>query len=247
MKLRLVLFFILAAALVGLNSCSRQIRYPIERVPPISKQLPEMKPIPYTPPPAPIAAEEKATKGLIVIDPGHGGKDFGTHSLKDPRYQEKFLTLSTANLVRTYLRQMGYQTVMTRTEDKFIELNQRAKFANDLNPLLFISIHYNHADSAEASGIEVYYYNAKEDASRTTQSKLLANAVLNKVIGTTQAKSRGVKHGNFAVIRQTEMPAILIEGGFLSNPEERTRIKDAAYLKQLAWGIAQGVQDYLGK
>lgn len=186
-------------------------------------------------------------KTLIVIDPGHGGDDFGTHSLNSPKYQEKYLNLSTSLFLKDYLQKMGYQTLMTRSDDEFISLDNRASFANSKEPAIFISVHYNSAPSKEADGIEVYYYNSEDDKSRTSESKLLASSVLKKVIQNTEAKSRGIKHGNFAVIRKTNMPAILIEGGFLTNENEMQKLKDASYLKQIAWGIAQGAEEYLSK
>jgi N-acetylmuramoyl-L-alanine amidase len=193
----------------------------------------------------PYISEDKS-QYVIVIDPGHGGEDLGTNSLKKPKYQEKTLTLTTAFMLRTFLQQMGYQNiVMTRTDDVFIALPKRASLANDRKPTLFVSVHYNSAPSTEADGIEVYFYRSDENKTRTQSSKKLAQAILDKVIANTQAKSRGVKHGNFAVIRETTMPAVLIEGGFLTNPEERQKLKDSQYLKQLAWGVAQGIDQYL--
>lgn len=195
--------------------------------------------IPIRPSQTPIS------RPLIVIDPGHGGEDFGTQSNSKPRYQEKHLNLATAQMLRTYLNQMGYATMMTRTKDTFISLDKRAQFANERKPALFISVHYNSAPSPDAEGIEVFYYRSDKNPERSKKSKELAQEVLDKIIPTCQAKSRGVKHGNFAVIRSTEMPAILVEGGFLTNDEEMQRIKDPSYLKKLAWSMAQGIQSYL--
>ncbi len=213
----------------------------------------------YIPPPAPpemyppipreMAGEAKGRKPksdvFIVIDPGHGGEDFGTHSNTKPKYQEKHLNLSTAQLLRTFLNKQGYKTIMTRSDDTFISLDRRAEFANEQKPTLFVSVHYNSAPSKEAEGIEVYFYKSDEDKVRTRESRLLAKAILDKVLDNTEAKSRGIKHGNFAVIRKTDMPAVLIEGGFLTNDNEMQRIKDPAYVKKLAWGIAQGITAYL--
>ncbi|MEI8364922.1 MAG: N-acetylmuramoyl-L-alanine amidase [Parachlamydiaceae bacterium] len=186
-------------------------------------------------------------KTVIIIDPGHGGEDFGTHSLGKPRYQEKYLNLSTALLVRNFLQQFGFHVIMTRTDDTFITLDERAEFANKLNPRLFVSIHYNSAPSEEAEGIEVFYYANDDDAIRAARSKVLAQCVHHCSVRNTQAKSRGVKNGNFAVIRKTNMPAILLEGGFLTNASEMEKIKDATYMKSLALAIAQGIQDFLAK
>lgn len=193
----------------------------------------------------PILKKKPTDKGTIVLDAGHGGEDFGTHSVGQPIYQEKYLNLSTTQLVKNFLQQFGYKVIMTRSDDTFIPLDQRAIFANEQNPKLFVSIHYNSAPSADAEGIEVFYYKDDDDKTRVTQSKALAAAVLKRTLDNTKAKSRGVKHGNYAVIRQTNMPAVLIEGGFLTNKEEMEKIKDGAYMKSLALGIAQGIQDYI--
>lgn len=196
---------------------------------------------PYTP------IEPKKQGPLIIIDPGHGGEDRGTESPFKPSYQEKSLTLTTSRMVRDFLKQMGYQTQMTRDDDTFIPLKMRASMANEAKPALFVSVHYNSAPSKEANGIEIFYYKSETDKERTAASKKLASTILSKVIERTQAKSRGVKAANFAVIRETDMPAILIEGGFLTNQEEMQKIKDPAYIKQLALGIAQGVDQYVQK
>lgn len=183
----------------------------------------------------------------IVIDPGHGGHDIGTQSISKPRYQEKSLNLVTAKFMRDFLQQLGYQVLMTREDDKFVSLDKRAKIANDHKPVIFVSIHYNSAPSAEAEGIEVFFYQSKEDKERTIKSKRLAQVVLKNILVETKAKSRGVKHGNFLVIRETNMPAILVEGGFVTNEAEMQKLKDPIYLKRLAWGIVRGIEEYAGK
>ncbi|MDP1880903.1 MAG: N-acetylmuramoyl-L-alanine amidase [Parachlamydiaceae bacterium] len=186
-------------------------------------------------------------KSLIIIDPGHGGHDVGTQSVSKPRYQEKSLNLVTAQFVQSYLTQLGYRVIMTRKDDTFISLDKRAQLANESKPTLFVSIHYNSAPSAEAKGVEVFYYQSHDSGSkqRVTKSKRLAQSILKNVIAQTKAPSRGVKHGNYAVIRETNMPAVLIEGGFLTNEAELQQLKDPTYLKRLAWGIVKGIEDYL--
>jgi N-acetylmuramoyl-L-alanine amidase len=187
------------------------------------------------------------TSNLIVVDPGHGGEDRGTQSISKPRYQEKSLNLITARFIKCYLEQLGYTIKMTREKDVFVSLEKRAQLANELKPELFVSIHYNAALSSEAQGVEVFYYLSKENKKRAVKSKRLAQIVLKSILSNTQAKSRGVKHGNFAVIRETEMPAILVEGGFVTNESELNKLKDPSYLKKIAWGIAQGVDEYIKK
>lgn len=192
----------------------------------------------------PINKRKTQDKGLIIIDPGHGGDDFGTHSHGKPTYHEKYLNLTTAETLKKFLQQYGYKVVLTRTDDTFISLENRAVFANDKKAKLFVSVHYNSAPNRDASGIEVFYYRNDKDKSRTAQSKILAHCVLDKVIKNTKGKSRGVKHGNFSVIRETRMPSILIEGGFLTNADEMKKLNNPAYLKAIAFGIAQGITDY---
>lgn len=193
----------------------------------------------------PPAASRQQLSQLIVIDPGHGGKDLGAEVVKKPTLTEKNLNLMTAKILEGYLRQMGYRTLLTRRDDLFVSLDKRSSFANTLGSDLFVSVHYNSAPSPKAEGIEVFYYRNDASKDRAIASKELAENVLEHVIASTGAKSRGVKHGNLAVVRKTTMPAVLVEGGFLTNDKELAKIRDPAYIKSLAWGIAQGIQAYL--
>jgi len=192
-----------------------------------------------------IETPVKAGGPLVIVDPGHGGKDMGTQSIKGPKYYEKNLTLSTSRYVCQYLQMLGFKTMMTRDRDEFIELKDRADFANKKKPVAFVSVHFNSAPSKEASGIEVYYYKSDTDKSRTNKSKLLASKILDGTLSYTKAKSRGVKHGNFLVIRETDVPSVIVEGGFMTHDEEMQNIRDSAYLKKLAMGIAQGVKKFM--
>jgi N-acetylmuramoyl-L-alanine amidase len=255
MKLSILLFF-LAVMFTACSPTTKTHSYRYVEVPEAlpsspSKTIPVQRPSP--PPPEikkekPIAMVDNLVvkqDRVIVIDPGHGGEDLGTNSTSPQKYQEKFLNLTTSMMLKRYLNQMGYKTVMTRTKDIFIPLNKRASIANNQNPTLFVSVHFNSAPSKQAEGVEVYFYRSENDKIRSKKSQDLAQQVLDNILVTTQAKSRGVKHGNFAVIRETNMPAILVEGGFLTNETEMQKIKDPAYLKRIAWGIAQGIHSYL--
>ena len=237
-------FFYFSFLILTCCSCAPQVPY--RPLTPPFKISPRS---PYTPVnnKPPLKLIEKEDKPLIVIDPGHGGEDFGTQSNSKPKYLEKYLNLATAQILGRFLNQMGYATVFTRTADVFIPLDKRAEFANNKKPYLFVSVHFNSAPSPAAEGIEVFYYRSEEDKERSAQSKVLAKTILDNITLSSQAKSRGVKHGNFAVIRLTNMPAVLVEGGFLTNENEMQRIKDPAYLKKLAWGIALGIQTYIKK
>jgi N-acetylmuramoyl-L-alanine amidase len=195
------------------------------------------------PPPVNFTIAPFQASRLIVIDPGHGGKDLGSETAKVTT--EKELNLKTSQCVTGYLRQSGFPVTMTRNDDRFVSLHARSHLANQQEALLFVSVHHNSAPNPSAEGIEVFYYRSDRNQARTRASKLLAQKVLNRVISETGARSRGVKEGNLAVIRDTDMPAILIECGFLTNVKERSRILDPTYRKQIAKGIALGVKDYL--
>lgn len=182
-------------------------------------------------------------KPIIVIDAGHGGKDSGASSSISPKYKEKTLNLSTAILLDKYLNRMGYKTTLTRDQDIFIPLQKRAEIANEVDSNLFVSIHFNASPNTEAQGIEVFYFDEKN--SRTECSEKLAKTILSKLTEETEAKARGARKGDFRVIRETKMPAVLVEGGFLTNPSERTKILNKNYREKIALGIAKGIDSYI--
>jgi N-acetylmuramoyl-L-alanine amidase len=183
---------------------------------------------------------------LIAIDPGHGGKDFGAES-EEEGYKEKQTTLTTALLVQKHLEALGYKVIMTRDRDLFVPREERAEIANEAGADLFVSVHYNAAPNKEAHGVEVFCFKKKGEAGEGTEAASLAESVLRGVIGATNANSRGVKEANFTVLRRTKMPAILVEGGFLTNREERGQLSDPKYINQIAWGIARGIDAYVQK
>lgn len=180
----------------------------------------------------------------VAIDAGHGGKDLGAQSTIAPKSQEKALTLSTALYLNEALQKMGHPTLLTRGKDLFVPLKVRTDFANANDAGLFISVHFNSAPNKGAEGVEIYYYESETNRKRTDLSKTLAEKVLQKIINRVEMKSRGVKKGNFAVIRETEMPAILIEGGFLTNDQEAARLADSRTLRAIAESIALGIKEY---
>lgn len=209
-------------------------------------------PVAFMPPSAfpgsskPRQPRRQAMPGMtIIIDPGHGGDDQGAKSLGKPTYSEKNFNLVAARFLKQDLEQLGFRTVMTREKDVFVTLDRRARSGQHPANEIFVSVHFNAAQSPDAEGLEVFYYDAKDNPQRTTQSKALAQAVYKQVLAVTEAKPRGVKHGNYHVIRESAVPAILIEGGFLTHPGELEKIKDPAYLKKLSWGVAQGISSYL--
>lgn len=186
----------------------------------------------------------KPTKPLIFLDPGHGGLDFGA-MIKSPHVEEKRLCLATAHYIKRYLEQKGYRVSLTRSRDFFVPLDRRTSLANKARAGIFLSIHYNSCPNDTANGIEVFY--SEDSNTRSKISKKLAEAVLQTTALRTEAKSRGVKKGNLFVLKQTNMPAVLIEAGFLTNPEERDKIKQRDYLDKIAKGIAEGIDKFASK
>ncbi|MCI5052939.1 MAG: N-acetylmuramoyl-L-alanine amidase [Simkaniaceae bacterium] len=185
--------------------------------------------------------EKRALTGpLVIVDAGHGGCDSGAHTRE---IREKEPCLLTALMVKHFLNEKGYRVKLTRHRDDFIPLKKRASVANSSKAEAFVSIHFNAAKAKEATGIEVYYYPGKHKT-RLQESKRMAQSVLTRMVSRTGARNRGVKKGNFCVIRETKMPAILIEGGFITNPKEGKLIENNKYLEKIARGAAEGVDRY---
>lgn len=176
-----------------------------------------------------------------MIDAGHGGHDEGT---KYGSCIEKERTLKLAKLVAKRLAKRNIKTLMTRYCDVFVPLDQRAQHSQRVGADLFVSLHFNSAPSPTAKGIEIFY-SVKGKKAIVTSSKRMANLVLLNVIKKTKARSRGVKTANFIVIKNADVPSILVEGGFITNYQERNAVKKQAYLDKLAIGIADGITKYL--
>jgi len=189
---------------------------------------------------ASVCAENKPAGHLIMVDPGHGGFDLGARMSS---VNEKSLALSTSLLVRKYLKERGYRVIMSRMRDVFIPLATRAAVANKTRCHLFLSLHFNAAKNVTASGVEVFYYDSK-DKYRSGASKKLARHIQNHMVERTKARDRGVKGGNFHVIRETNMPAVLIEGGFITHDKERDLLKAESYREKIAMAITDGVDAY---
>jgi len=181
-------------------------------------------------------------KPLIYLDPGHGGLDFGA-VIKKPRMVEKKYCLTTAHYTKRCLEKMGYRVSLTRSRDFFVPLKRRTFVANRARAGIFVSLHFNSCPNKQAHGIEIYYYDGKNN--RAGISRLLARCILNRMIFRTKAKPRGVKKGKYLVIRETKMPSILIEGGFLTNISERNNVRKREYLMKIARGIAEGIDRFV--
>ncbi|GED71437.1 hypothetical protein BRE01_51390 [Brevibacillus reuszeri] len=182
-----------------------------------------------------LTPKPKKTGYLIVIDAGHGGKDPGT--LGTAGNHEKDYNLAVANKVVELLKQYPeFQVVPVRTTDVFYELSERAAIANDREADLFLSIHANAAPSATAGGTETFYYNAN--------SKTFAEVVHKHLQGATKFQDRGVKASGFYVIKNTNMPAVLTETGFLSNPTENAQLMNPAFQDKIAKALVAAIREY---
>jgi N-acetylmuramoyl-L-alanine amidase len=176
---------------------------------------------------------QAARFSTVVIDPGHGGHDKGGQW---GLVYEKHLALDTATRLEGYLKQRGVKTVMTRRSDYFVTLPGRVNIANRFRNAVLVSVHYNYTWKQDVSGLETYYY--------TGQSQRLAQCVHAGMLGRVRAINRGVKSARYYVIRNTTIPAILVECGFVSHAGERSRMKSAWYRDSLARGIADGILRY---
>ncbi|HEM2683596.1 TPA: GBS Bsp-like repeat-containing protein [Streptococcus suis] len=194
----------------------------------------------------------------VYIDPGHGGRDSGASY---GGVHEKNLALSVSNKLRENLLQYGINVLMTRTGDYDVDFKtERSRMTNASNADLFISIHFNAtgAGVSNATGIETYWYQydpeyqpkinkeMHNNPTRLAESEILANKVQESLIKETGAVNRGVRRETFAVLRETAIPAILVELGFMDNPSELQVIKQDSYHTRLAKALAQGVMNWYG-
>ncbi len=176
-------------------------------------------------------------EAVVVLDAGHGGDDPGASYFG---VLEKDVNLSVTDKVYELLQEEGVTVYLSREEDIRVSLDERCDFANELGADLFVSMHSNAADKApSAHGIETYYYS--EDA----RGEVLADFVQESVIESTKAKDRKTKTANFYVCKYTDMPAVLVEMGFLTNESECQKLSSEDYQTKLAEGIVQGIMEYL--
>lgn len=166
----------------------------------------------------------------VIIDPGHGGHDKGGQW---GLVYEKHLALDTSVRLENELKKRGFRTVMTRRSDYFISLPERVRMASRYSDAIFVSIHYNYTWKQHVSGLETFYH--------SRQSHALASYVQSGMLSKVRVVNRGVKFARFYVIRNTTCPSILVEGGFVSNANERGRMKSAWFRQALAEGIADGI------
>jgi N-acetylmuramoyl-L-alanine amidase len=197
----------------------------------------------------------------ICLDPGHGGKDTGN---RVGTYNEKTYTLALAQELHDQLVKAGFKVMLTRTTDEYVDLPLRPALANRKGADLFVSLHFNATEDGknEVQGPETYCItpvgasssNAQGDGANSApttanhfdqQSMLLAYQTQKSLVRNLGATDREVRRARFAVLRDAAMPAILIEGGYMTHPAEGKRIFDAGYRRLMARAIVQGILAYV--
>jgi N-acetylmuramoyl-L-alanine amidase len=178
-------------------------------------------------------AEAASRVKSVVIDPGHGGHDRGaSYGL----VYEKHLNLDVSFRLNEYLRKKGMKTVLTRSRDQFISLGERSRIANENGKSVFVSIHFNWTWKRSSAGLETYYYSSSDYN--------LGRHVHSRIIGAMRGTDRGLKRRGFYVLRHTNIPAVLVEGGFISNSTERNRVLQPWYRELLARSIGDAILKY---
>lgn len=171
------------------------------------------------------------TFGTVVVDAGHGGKDSGAFR----RYggAEKLATLDVAKRLERKLRESQLKTVMTRSSDVFISLDERVAIENRQKNSIFVSVHFNDSRKRGIHGYETYYH--------SSDSRELADRIQSKLMTIPHSANRGVHTANFRVLRLAAYPAVLVECGFLSNRREGGQARDEEYRELLADRIAEAI------
>ncbi len=195
----------------------------------------------------------------VILDPGHGGHDGGA---KGSWGMEKDFNLDVAKRARNLLLRKGYQVKMTRSDDRFIPLAERASFANKHRNAVFVSIHFNSSHNRAASGIETFVLAPRgvpsfaQNGPRVSDFQLcrgnaldaenmaLATAMHASMIRRLRMPDRGIKRARFLVIREVAIPGVLLEGGFLSNARDARMVASSNYRQQMANSIVEAISNY---
>lgn len=200
----------------------------------------------------------KAARLVVVLDPGHGGADSGAIC---GAVVEKDLTLDVARRAKLLLADSGFKTLLTRSDDRYLSLPSRAAVANREKHSLFVSIHFNDGERAAASGVETYFAPRQSNSSSgilawlgflqpaaeeplLSESEKLAGILQSALVTRTRAINRGTKTAQFYVIANVRHPAALVEGGFVSNPSDVTKLMTPDYRQEIAEAISEGVRQY---
>jgi len=183
----------------------------------------------------------KQNKFLVIIDPGHGGPDPGAIGIGGIR--ETDVVLEVSKLVRKLLSDKGVNVKLTRKNEVNLDLSPRVSFANNTDADIFVSIHANasRGKRRDINGLETFYF-------KGWRGRLLAKKIQKQILRVSPGSpDRGVKQGRFYVIKNTRMPAVLVEIGFLTGRLDARRLEKNSHRKKLAYAIAKGILEYLSK
>lgn len=193
-----------------------------------------IKPQKYTPAPAPEGKELPLQGKVIVLDPGHGGRDPGAFSANG--IAEKHLTLAAAKKAASLLKTAGATVYLTRKGDERNNLKDIVEFANKIKADILISLHYNFISQGSISGTETYYYNANSRHLALTMHRTLINGI--------KRKDRGLRKAQYYIVHHSEMPAVLLEPLYISNWDESKLAGSDGFQLELAQDIVTGVKNY---
>ena len=183
----------------------------------------------------------KQNKFSVVIDPGHGGLDPGAIGIGGIR--ETDIVLDVSKIVKKLLSEKGVKVMLTRKKEIDLDLPPRVSFANNTDADIFVSIHANasRGKRRDINGLETFYF-------RGWRGRLLAKRIQKQILRVSPGSpDRGVKQGRFYVIKNTRMPAVLVEIGFLTGRLDARRLEKTAHRKRIAYAIAKGILEYLSK
>jgi len=215
----------------------------------------------WAPPPAEIAGFDGSFDGSsfkltlrnsasnpikrIVIDPGHGApkptKGFADGTRNSAGVLEKDAVMAISKKLKEYLVSLGYEVFLTRDGNSadMMDLYNRIEYSDGINADMFVSVHANGDTNPGMRGLEVYWYEP--------QSRALAESIARKTAAATGGEPGGVFFASFAVIRQTRVPAVLVETGYMTNPAEGKMYSDPVFIDRTAAGLADGISDYIRK
>ncbi|MCC5898378.1 MAG: N-acetylmuramoyl-L-alanine amidase [Phormidium sp. BM_Day4_Bin.17] len=173
---------------------------------------------------------------VIVLDPGHGGRDPGAVGIGG--LSEIDIVNPMSHRIRDLLEEQGVRVIMTREDNRTMDLQPRVELANRVNANLFVSLHANAISMSrpDVNGIETYYFQTGEQLARTLHRSLL---------DATGGPDRGVRTARFYVLRHTQMPAVLLELGFVTGSQDARRLADPEYREVLSQAIARGILQYV--
>lgn len=182
---------------------------------------------------------EEVDQKLVVIDAGHGDEDPGSTI---SNVNEKDINLEIALKLKAALEAEGYEVMMTRSDDTYLTLDERATFANQVEADLFISIHQNaYIEDSSVNGIEVYY----NESTKPAEDAQLAQLIQTGLVEATGARDRGTRaYDELAVTRKTEMPAVLVELGYMTNKSELSLLQTDNYQSKLVTGMVNGINQF---